>query len=65
MKYNYNFNRDEDVDPTGQAIENISTTINGDAANLPLDTVLNGVESFTLACGFELNGSGIGLVDKG
>jgi len=65
MKYNYNFNRDEDVDPTGQVVENISTAINGDAINLPLDAVLSGVESFTIACGFELNGSGIGLVSKG
>ena len=35
------------------------------AINLPLDAVLSGVESFTVACGFELNGSGIGLVNKG
>ncbi len=65
MKYNYNFNRNEDVDPTGQVVENISTSINGDATNLPLDTVLSGVESFAIACGFELNESGIGLVSKG
>ena len=58
MKYNYNFNRNEDVDPTGQVVENISTSINGDANNLPLDTVLSGVESFAIACG-------LGLVSKG
>ena len=65
MKYNYNFNREEDVASTGQIIENINTSINGDEINLPLNAVLSGVENFTIACGFELNGSGIGLVSKG
>ena len=32
--------------------------------DLPLDQYLSGVEGFTNACGFELNGSGIGLVAK-
>ena len=62
MKYNYNFTRDEDVDYTGQYVENISTTVMGE--DLPLNQYLSGVEGFTVACGFELNGSGIGLVDK-
>lgn len=65
MKYNYIFNREEDVAATGQIIENINTSINGDEINLPLNAVLSGVENFTIACGFELNGSGIGLVSKG
>ena len=65
MKYNYVFNREEDVASTGQIIENINTSINGDEINLPLNAVLSGVENFTIACGFELNGSGIGLVSKG
>lgn len=60
MKYNYTFNRDEDVDYTGQYVENITTSVMGE--DLPLNQYLSGVESFTVACGFELNGSGIGLV---
>ena len=62
MKYNYNFTRNEDVDYTGQYVENISTTVLGE--DLPLNLYLSGVEGFTVACGFELNGSGIGLVAK-
>tara|TARA_R110000751_G_scaffold76265_1_gene153685 strand:+ start:130 stop:324 length:195 start_codon:yes stop_codon:yes gene_type:complete len=62
MKYNYTFNRDQDVDYTGQFVENITTQILG--ADLPLNQVCSGIENFAAACGFELNGSGIGLVSK-
>ena len=62
MKYNYSFSRDEDVNYTGQFVENISTQVLG--ADLPLDQVLSGVENFSIACGFILNGSGIGLISK-
>jgi hypothetical protein len=43
-------------------VENINTQVLG--ADLPLDQVLSGVESFSIACGFTLNGSGIGLIPK-
>ena len=62
MHYSYNFNRDEDVEYTGQYVETINTQIRG--KDLPLGPLFSGIESFTAACGFELNGSGIGLVAK-
>jgi hypothetical protein len=62
MKYNYLFNRDEDVDYTGQFVENITTNCLGE--DLTLEQILGGVENFSIACGFTLNGSGIGLVPK-
>ena len=60
MDYFYNFNRDEDVDYTGQYVETISTSIRG--RDIAIEPLLSGVESFAIACGFELNGSGIGIV---
>ena len=62
MDYSYSFNRDEDVEYTGQYVETINTQIRG--KDLPLGPLFSGIESFTVACGFELNGSGIGLVAK-
>ena len=62
MDYIYSFNRDEEVEYTGQYIETITTQIRG--KDLPLDPLFSGIESFTVACGFQLNGSGIGLVSK-
>lgn len=64
MKYSYNFHRNEDVISTGQVTRRVDTFINGDEVNLPLEVVLSGVENFISSCDFELNGSGIGLVDK-
>tara|TARA_A100001201_G_C3924371_1_gene151596 strand:- start:19 stop:210 length:192 start_codon:yes stop_codon:yes gene_type:complete len=62
MNYQYSFNRNEDVEYTGQFIEEIQTNIRG--SDVTLDELFSGVETFTNACGFQLNGSGIGLVDK-
>ena len=62
MDYSYSFNRDEDVEYTGQYVETVNTQIRG--RDLPLLPLFSGIESFTIACGFELNGSGIGLVIK-
>lgn len=62
MDYNYNFNRDEEVEYTGQYVQTVNTQIRG--RDLPLAPLFSGIESFTVACGFELNGSGIGLVAK-
>jgi len=59
--YTYQFNRQEDIDPTGGLVaEDICTTIRG--ADPTLDQVLSGLSSFVPACGFNLNGSGIGVV---
>ena len=59
--YSYQFNRNEEVTPTGGIIaEDVSTTIRGDSP--PLDSILSGINTFIPACGFNLNGSGIGLI---
>ena len=59
--YTYQFNRQEDVAPTGGIVaEDISTTLRGEDPTL--DQVLSGLSSFVPACGFNLNGSGIGVV---
>jgi|TARA_R100000900_G_scaffold113928_1_gene88929 hypothetical protein len=59
--YTYQFNRNEEITPTGGIIaEDVSTTIRGD--NPTLEAVLSGVNTFVPSCGFNLNGSGIGLI---
>ncbi len=61
MEQNYNFSRQDNINPTGtQIAANIHTSIRGDYPSF--EAVMSGVESFTIACGFELNGSGIGPV---
>jgi hypothetical protein len=40
----------------------ISTSIRGDEP--PFEAVMSGIESFFTACGFELNGSGIGRIPR-
>ena len=62
MKYSYDFIRNDDVEYSGQYIEQIQTQVRGE--ELPLDSVCSGIESFLGAVGFTLNGSGIGLVPK-
>jgi hypothetical protein len=60
MKYSYDFIRADDVEYSGQYMEQIQTQIRGE--DLPLDSVCSGVKSFFIAAGFTLNGSGVGLV---
>jgi hypothetical protein len=63
MRYIYDFHRDEDIEQySGQFTESVSTQIRGE--DVVLDSFFSGVESFSIACGFTLNGSGIGLVAK-
>jgi hypothetical protein len=63
MEQNYNFNRNDNIDPTGTNISmDISTSIRGDEP--PFEAVMSGIESFFTACGFELNGSGIGRIPR-
>ena len=59
--YNYQFNRNQETQPTGNIYaEDVRTTIRGD--NPSLDAVLSGVNTFVKSCDFTLNGSGIGLI---
>jgi|TARA_R110000751_G_scaffold155271_4_gene260432 hypothetical protein len=60
MRYTYDFVRSDDVEYSGQYMEQIQTQVRGE--DLPLDSVCSGVESFFIAAGFTLNGSGVGLV---
>ena len=63
MEQNYNFNRNDNTDPTGTNISmDISTSIRGDEP--PFEAVMSGMEGFLIACGFELNGSGIGRIPR-
>ena len=57
----YQFSRDDDIRPTGGQLQTeVRTSIRG--TDPSLDAVLSGVQSFIVACGFELNGSGIGHI---
>jgi len=63
MEQNYNFNRNDNIDPTGTNMStDISTSIRGDEP--PFEAVMSGMEGFLIACGFELNGSGIGRIPR-
>ena len=61
MEQNYSFSRDDNIEPTGaQVATNISTSIRGNDPSF--EAIMSGIESFSIACGFELNGSGIGRI---
>ena len=61
MQHNYNFSRNDEIDPTGNQIQtDVNTSIRG--TNPSLDAVLSGVQSFIVACGFDIDGSGIAAV---
>ena len=61
MQQTYNFSRCDNIDPTGDDIAtDINTALRGDKP--PFEAVMSGIESFSIACGFELNGSGIGPI---
>tara|TARA_R100000008_G_scaffold86087_1_gene77844 strand:+ start:1578 stop:1769 length:192 start_codon:yes stop_codon:yes gene_type:complete len=61
--YNYSFHRQEEDEPTGATVsEDLQTNLRG--LDPTLDQVLSGFEVFVPACGFDLQGSGIGLVPK-
>jgi hypothetical protein len=63
MEQNYNFNRNDNIDPTGTNMStDISTSIRGDEP--PFEAVMSSMEGFLIACGFELNGSGIGRIPR-
>ena len=61
MEQTYSFSRNDNIEPTGTLIAaDISTSIRGD--HPPFEAIMSGIESFAVACGFELNGSGIGRI---
>jgi hypothetical protein len=61
MQNIYEFRREDDINPTGGEIQTqVNTSIRG--TDPSLDAILSGVQSFIVACGFELNGSGIGHI---
>ena len=61
MQQSYNFSRNDEVAPTGQEVQtHINTSIRGTTPSL--DAVLSGVQSFVIACGFDIGGSGIAPV---
>ena len=63
MEQTYSFSRNDNIEPTGaQIVTDISTSIRGDSP--PFEAVMSGIESFSIACGFELIGSGIGPVPR-
>ncbi len=48
MEQNYNFNRNDNIDPTGTNISiDISTSVRGDEP--PFEAVMSGIESFSVA----------------
>jgi len=62
--YTYQFERTDDIDPavSNQVSDTIQTQVRGQDPSF--DAIMSGVESFCLAAGFVLNGSGIGPVAK-
>ena len=61
MQHNYNFNRHDEIEATGNQIQtDVSTSIRG--TDPSLDVVLSGIQSFVIACGFDIGGSGIAPV---
>jgi hypothetical protein len=61
MQHNYNFNRNDEIEPTGSQIQtDVNTSIRG--TDPSLDAVLSGIQSFVVACGFDIGASGISTV---
>ena len=61
MQQNYHFSRNDEVEPTGNQIQtDLNTSIRG--TDPSLDAVLSGVQSFVIACGFDIGNSGIAPV---
>mgnify|MGYP001193464203 CR=1 FL=1 len=64
MDCSYRFTRNyEKPPPSGTLEPSVDTSILSYAdQEIPLDSILSGMESFIIACGFDLEGSGIGPV---
>jgi len=61
MDQTYQFSKHDEWDPTGtQVKESVNTAIRGNDPSF--ESIMKGMESFLLGCGFELNGSGIGRI---
>lgn len=64
-KYFYSFSKsfDDPTPLTGQAVaQDINTSVRGEA--IQMDHLFSNMETFLSACGYQLNGSGIGLIPK-
>jgi hypothetical protein len=62
--FTYQFERTDNIDPSvsSEVSDTVQTEVRGQ--NPSFDAIMSGVESFVLAAGFPLNGSGIGPVAK-
>ena len=61
MQKDYQFSKQDQIEPTGtQVKEDVSTSVQGNDPSF--ESIMKGMESFCLGCGFELNGSGIGYI---
>ena len=59
--YSYSLNRTYDDPITGQVVaQDVNTTIRGEEVQV-ID-ILSGTQNFLISCGYELNGSGVGLI---
>ena len=61
MEQTYHFGRSDNIDPTGdQVSSDITTSIRGQEPSF--DAVMSGIQSFVIACGFDIGDSGIAPV---
>ena len=61
MELSYHFGRSDNLGPTGTQIStDVTTSIRGDDPSL--EAVMSGIQSFVIACGFDIGDSGIAPV---
>jgi len=59
--YSYSYNRSYDDPITGQVVaQDVNTTIRGE--EVQISDILSNTQNFLVSCGYELNGSGVGLI---
>lgn len=59
--YSYQFQRTYDDPITGSVVaQDVNTTIRGE--EVQVSDILSGTQNFLISCGYELNGSGVGLI---
>jgi len=59
--YSYQFQRTYDDPITGSVVaQDVNTTVRGE--DVQISDILSGTENFLTSCGYELNGSGVGLI---
>jgi|TARA_Y100000310_G_scaffold324622_1_gene386704 hypothetical protein len=61
MERTYHFGRNDNFDPTGTQISSdVTTSIRGNDPSF--EAVMSGIQSFVIACGFDIGDSGIAPV---